>query len=107
MRKSRGKTRNNQRILRNFRGSLVSGALAISLGERFTDAIRREFSPLRNARKILARAAMASERAVDNWLAGTNSPQLDQVILLAASCDALRDELYRLIEEAKASTDKN
>jgi len=75
---------------------------AATYGQQFTMAIRREYAPLRHAKKILARMSDGSTRAAETWLAGEHAPRLDQAIMLAARCPKLRAELIRLIDDAGA-----
>ena len=75
---------------------------ATTYGQQFTEAIQREYAPLRHAKKILARLSDSSTRAAETWLAGQHAPRLDQAIVLAARCPKLRAELNRLIDAEAA-----
>jgi hypothetical protein len=61
------------------------------------------YRPLRNAAKILARHGRATPKTAENWLAKKHAPRGDQLIALCANCDALADEIFRMVAELKAS----
>ncbi len=61
--------------------------------------LTREYGPLRNAAKILARAAGVSPRTSQNWLQGLCAPRGDELLKLMVECDALRDEIFRLTKK--------
>ena len=55
----------------------------------------REYGPLRNAAKILARATGVSPRSAENWLQGLCAPRGDELLRLMKECSALREEIMR------------
>lgn len=65
--------------------------------------IQREFAPLKNAAKMLARAANATPRAAENWLAGMHAPNGEKLVALMVECRGLADEINRLVEERRAA----
>jgi hypothetical protein len=66
------------------------------------DVLNREYGPLRNAAKILARKADVSSRTAQNWLHGKCAPRGDELIRLMAECGALKDEIDRQVEALKS-----
>ena len=64
--------------------------------------IRREFSPLKHAAKLLARAAGTTPRCAKAWLAGEHAPNGESLVHLMAECSDLADEVMRLVEERRA-----
>ena len=63
--------------------------------------LQREYRPLRNATKILARQANVSPKTAQNWIDGVCAPRGDELLSLMASCDALAAEINRLVQERK------
>lgn len=86
---------------RNFRGPVVSRTMTYS--DAVIGVIRREYAPLKNASKLLARHARTTPRTAENWLAGTHAPNGEKLINLMAECEELADEVYRLIAERRAA----
>ena len=82
---------------RNFRGDKAVTVYA----EAVHRVLRAEFQPLKHAAKILARMAGTTPRTAENWLGGLCAPQGAHLIRLMASCDPLKAEIDRLVEEAK------
>jgi hypothetical protein len=66
------------------------------------DVLSREYGPLRNAAKILARKADVSCRTAQNWLHGKCAPRGDELIRLMAECSALKEEIDRQVEALRA-----
>jgi hypothetical protein len=84
---------------RNFRGRSV--ALTATYSDVVFDVLRREYAPLKHAAKLLARHARTTPRTAENWLAGTHAPNGDKLVYLMAECEALADELFKLVAERK------
>ena len=61
--------------------------------------LTREFGALRHARELLARRASVSPRTAENWLRGICAPRGDELIRLMRTCEALRAEINRMVEE--------
>ena len=61
-------------------GEVVSYAASVH------DVLAREYGPLRNAAKLLARDADVSPRTAENWLQGKCAPRMDECIRLMAVC---------------------
>ena len=74
---------------------------ASTYSEAVLTAISREYGSKPNAAKILARHARTSYRTAENWLAGICAPNGEKLVDLMASCDALADEVMRLVAERK------
>jgi hypothetical protein len=66
------------------------------------EVLRREYGPLKNATKLLARHARTTPRTAENWLAGTHAPNGEKLINLMAACESLVEEIQRLIAERRA-----
>lgn len=73
----------------------------------FFDVIRRRYGPLKNAAKLLARAAGCSPRTAENYLAGTHAPSGDKLINLLADCQELADEINKLIAQRRITREGN
>ncbi|MEJ0017505.1 MAG: hypothetical protein WDN25_13260 [Acetobacteraceae bacterium] len=73
----------------------------------YTDVVlgvlRREYAPLKNAAKLLARHARTTPRTADNWLAGSHAPNGEKLINLMAECAELADEVNRLVAARRAA----
>lgn len=65
-------------------------------GEAVREVLLREFGPLRNASKLIARLAGTSPRTAENWMAGTCAPQGAALLNLMAQCKAVDVEMERL-----------
>lgn len=87
---------------RNFSVPEMS-AITATYGEAVFQVIRREYAPLKNAAKLLARAARTTPRTAENWLAGTHAPNGEKLVNLMAECPALADEVMRLVAERRAA----
>lgn len=61
----------------------------------------REFGPLRNAAKLLARLAGVSPWTADNWLQGLCAPRGDELLRLMTECKALRNEIMAATEKSE------
>ncbi len=83
---------------RKFRGD---GGMSASVAETVTDVLRREFGPLRHAAKLVARAARATPRTAEAWLAGLQAPQGEHIVNLMAECDALAEAINNLVRERR------
>ena len=83
----------------------MSGTLS-SVKETLLAAIAREFKPYRFAQEMLARAAKKSPRAAKNWLSGVNAPDAEALIELMASCNAIADEVDRLVAERRKAREE-
>lgn len=91
---------NNSGQHRKFRVPEMS-TINATYGEAVFRIIRREYAPLKNAAKLLARAAGTSPRTAENWLAGTHAPNGEKLINLMAECGPLADEVMKLVEERR------
>lgn len=91
---------NSGHSARNFRVPDMS-AITATYGEAVFQVIRREYAPLKNAAKLLARAARTTPRTAENWLAGTHAPNGEKLVNLMAECEPLADEVMRLVEERR------
>jgi len=69
--------------------------------DAITSVLRREYLPLRNAAKTLARHGGTSTRTAENWLAGLHAPSGESLVNLMAECEALTAEVNRLVEERR------
>jgi Cys-tRNA synthase (O-phospho-L-seryl-tRNA:Cys-tRNA synthase) len=76
-------------------------AIAATYGDAVFQAIRREYAPLRNAAKLLARDAGTTPRTAENWLAGTHAPNGEKLVNLMAACPDVAEEVNRLVEERR------
>jgi hypothetical protein len=65
--------------------------------------IRREFSPLKHAAKLLARSAGTTPRCAKAWLDGEHAPNGESLVQLMSSCSELADEVMRLVAERRAA----
>ena len=65
--------------------------------------IRREFSPLKHAAKLLARSARTTPRCAKAWLGGEHAPSGESLVQLMSSCSELADEVMRLVAERRAA----
>ncbi len=74
---------------------------AEACAERLSAALHRSYGNERHVSKRLAQRLDATQHAVKAWLAGKNAPSLAKAIQLAAECDEVAAEIFRLIEEAK------
>lgn len=72
-----------------------------TVSEVVTGYLRRECGPLRHAAKLIARKARATPRTAEAWLAGRHAPYGEHLINLMAECDALAEEINRLVEERR------
>lgn len=75
--------------------------IAMSLSSELLDVIQREYAPLKNAAKILARHAGATPRAARNWLARDCCPQLDHVAELIRNCRAVRETFRQHMDKTE------
>lgn len=87
---------------RNFR-KRDDMSMTASYNDVVLGFIQREFAPLKNAAKLLARAANATPRAAENWLAGMHAPNGEKLIALMSECKELADEINRLVAERRAA----
>jgi len=76
-------------------------SLTATYSDAVVDVLRREYGPLKHATKLLARHARTSPRTAENWLAGSHAPNGEKLINLMAVCDALADEVNRLVAERR------
>lgn len=83
---------------RKFRGN---SGMSATVAEVVTDFLRREYQPMRNAAKLIARAARATPRTAEAWLAGQQAPQAEHLINLMTN-DELAEEILELVRERKA-----
>lgn len=86
------------KVYRNMSGVTISAAV---VSERLRDVLRAEYGELRHAAERLARKIGCDPRAARNWLYGINAPRLADAIELAAECEAVADEINRLIIERR------
>ena len=93
-----GKSRS--KVTRLFRGdtSMVTTSLYT---ESLQATLRKEYGPLRNAAKILARMAGVSPRTAQNWLNGANAPQGAALLNLMANNEVVGAEMARLMKLAR------
>jgi hypothetical protein len=68
--------------------------------------IAREYGALRHASKILARHARSSHRTAEHWIAGRSVPSGENLINLMAQCEALADEITKLVAERRSTKGK-
>ena len=87
---------------RKFRGAAVSAALPCPLSDRLTDALRARYGALRHGHKTLARAALATPRAAENWLSGECAPRLAQVIEIMAADPEIEAVVLGLVRGRRA-----
>ena len=64
--------------------------------------IAREYRPLRHASKILAQHARSSYRTAEAWLSGRCVPTGENLANLMVECEALAEEINRLIAERRS-----
>lgn len=83
---------------RKFRGN---AGMSATVAEVVSDFLRREYQPMRNAAKLIARAARATPRTAEAWLDGHQAPQAEHLINLMTN-DKLAEEILKLVEERKA-----
>lgn len=83
---------------RKFRGSAMT---AIGYAPTVCDVLRREYSHLKSAAKIVAQKASVTPRTAENWLTGQNAPRGDELIRLMAECDELKAAIDKLVEMHK------
>lgn len=65
------------------------------------DIIQREYAPLKNAAKILARHAGATPRAARNWLERKCCPHVDHAAELIRNCRAVRDAYRQQMDKTE------
>jgi len=65
--------------------------------------IQRNYAPLKNAAKLLARAAGATPRCATGWLAGDHAMSGEKLVNLMVECSELADEINRLVAERRAA----
>lgn len=80
--------------------------MTATYGDLILGFIRREYSPFRNAAKLLGRAAGVSPRTAENYLRGTHAPSGEALINLLAECETLGAELNNLVAERRASRER-
>jgi hypothetical protein len=68
--------------------------------------IDREYGALRHASKILGRHARVSHRTAEEWISGRSVPSGDNLINLMAQCEALADEITKLVAERRSAKGK-
>lgn len=70
-------------------------------------AIQREYAPYRHAAKRLAKDAHTTPRNAENWLAGRTSPNGEKLLHLMSECQALADEINKLVAARRAERGKD
>lgn len=90
---------------RNNRG-VSDVPMTATYSDAILGVIQREYAPLRNAAKLLARHAGTAPRTAENWLAGMHAPNGEKLINLMAHSEALATEVNRLVAERRASRDQ-
>jgi hypothetical protein len=86
---------------RNFRVE-KHRMIASTYSDAVLTIIAREYSPLPHAAKILAQHAKTSYRTAENWLSGMCAPNGEKLVNLMAECEALAQEVNRLVAERRA-----
>ena len=71
--------------------------------ERVGTVLRQHFADQRNAPKRMSRRWRFTPRAFQGWLYGENPPAMHNLVALMAECDALKEEVDRLVLELKAT----
>ena len=82
-------------------GVFMSAAVASTLSDVVLTTIAQVYAPQRHAAKLLARHARASHRTAEKWITGRAVPTGENLINLMAECDALSNEVQRLVAERK------
>jgi hypothetical protein len=79
----------------------MNNAITSDYRESVLAVIAREYGPMRHAAKILAQHAQASYRTAESWIAGRNVPSGESLMNLMSECNALADEINRLVAERR------
>ena len=74
---------------------------AASYPEIVNGFLRERFGGLRNAEKLLAKAARVSPRTAENWLADQCAPRGEQLLALMAECDELAERIMQAVRERR------
>lgn len=82
---------------RNFRVEIVK--MSATYAGTFHDVLSRQYGPLRNATKILARLAGVSPRTSANWMQGLCAPQGEQLFALMAADPIIKAEMMAFLEQ--------
>jgi hypothetical protein len=72
---------------------------AQTLGAVFSMVLREQYAGRRHAAEYLARDANVTPRTARAWLDGVCTPQAHSLINLMRRCEALRQEVDRLVQE--------
>jgi hypothetical protein len=78
----------------------MSGA---TYGDVVLEAIRAEYGPLKHAAEYLGRAAGASPRTAESWLAGVRFPSGEKLLNLMAACERVHDAVVQASIERRAT----
>lgn len=92
--------------MRNDRAKVDRKFQPMTYGDVVLPILQERYGPLRNATKLLARDANATQRAAKNWLQGLCAPAGDNLLSLMAACEDLRAAVNGAALQRRAERDE-